>query len=336
MERRGPASEALVLHTDWPRPVRKPQQVLVEAAATSVNAGEWKIRSGFAAIPLKLPKILGEDLAGVVVEAPAGSKFKPGDRVFAGTDQTLKGGDQGGTDGEFVAVDEHTLCLIPPGISFQDAGAVPVAGLTAWQALEPAMPLQGKRVLVHGGAGGVGGFAIQIAKVQGAHVTTTCSTRNVDYVTQQLGADVAIDYTQAPWAETAAAGGEGFDLVVDSIGGSYERASLRLLKPGGRLSALGATGPGVDRVSYWGMAALLLNAFKRTMLGRLRLAPKYTFIMQESKASRGLEQIAELMAQGKVKVHLDRVFPLEELVQAHEYVEQNHTRGKVGILIKKM
>ena len=177
----------------------------------------------------------------------------------------------------------------------------------------------------------------QIAKAQGAHVTTTCSTRNVDFVTQQLGADAAIDYTQAgatlaclcrsvwarclaarsclknccrqvaskpgvvapaaaaasvadtflrlpplaclpqaPWEEAAAAGGEGFDLLVDSIGGSYESASLRLLKPGGRLSALGATGPGVDHVSYWGMAALLFNAFKRTLLGRLRLAPKYT------------------------------------------------------------
>ncbi|KAL4424060.1 hypothetical protein ABPG75_001361 [Micractinium tetrahymenae] len=305
MEKKGPAAEALVLHTDWPVPVCKPNQVLIEGAATCVNAGEWKVRSGFAPIPKKTPKILGEDVAGLVAEAPEGSKFKKGDRVFANTGQALKSGDQGGTYGEFVAADEGTLCFIPPGISFLDAAAVPMAGLTAWQALEPAMPLQGKRVLVHGGAGGVGGFAIQIAKAQGAHVTTTCSTRNVEYVTKELGADEAIDYTAGPWEAAPTAAGALFDAIVDTVGGPYQAASLRLLAPGGWFSALGATGPDVN-------------------------------VMLECQAARGLEQLAELMAQGKLKVHLDRVLSLEEMVAAHEYAELGHVRGKVGITIKKL
>ncbi|EFN53611.1 hypothetical protein CHLNCDRAFT_136860 [Chlorella variabilis] len=294
--------------------------------------------TGFAPIPVKLPKILGEDLAGVVVEAPEGSKFKEGDRVFAGTDQFFKSGDQGGTDGEFVAADEHTVCLIPEGVSFLEAAAVPVAGLTAWQALERVFPLEGKRVLIHGGAGGVGGFAIQIAKAHGAHVTTTCSSAKVDYVSKKLGADVVIDYTKGPWEAAAreSLGGERYDFVLDTIGGSYEAASLRLVKRGGQLAGVGATGPDVARVSLLGMAALLFNAGWRTLMGRLGLAPKYHFVMTESKASRGLEQIAELMREGKFKVHLDRVFPLEELAQAHEYLEQGRARGKVGILIKAM
>lgn len=337
MEKKGPAKEALVFHSDWPVPVRKANQVLVQAAATSVNAGEWKMRSGYAPIPLKLPKILGEDLAGVVVEAPEGSKFKKGDRVYACTGQILKSGDQGGTDGEYVATDEDTVCLLPPSISFQDAAAVPVAGLTAWQALEPAMPLAGKRVLVHGGAGGVGGFAVQMAKAQGAHVTTTCSARNVDWVKKVFGADVAIDYTKGPWQADPAATAEPFDLVLDTIGGSYEAASLKLVKPRtGRLCSLGATGPGLDRVSIWGMVTLMGGAMWRTLLGKLGLGPMYTFVMAECKAARGLEQIAGLMEQGKLKVHLDKVYPLEELAAAHEYVEQGHVRGKVGIAIKDL
>lgn len=272
----------------------------------------------------------------MVVEAPEGSKFKKGDRVFAETGQFFKSGDQGGTYGEFVATEEETMCLMPPGVSFLEAAAVPMAGLTAWQALAPAMPLEGKRLLIHGGAGGVGSFAVQIAKAHGAHVTTTCSTRNVEFVTQQLGADVAIDYTQGPWAEAVEASGERFDLVVDIVGGSYEAASLKLLKPGGRLCALGASGPDVKKVSMLGIVGLLFNAFRRTMMGRLGLGHKYTFVMMEAKASKGLEQIAELMAQGKVEVHLDKVFPLEEMVKAHEYIEQGHTRGKVAILIKDL
>ncbi|KAI3424236.1 hypothetical protein D9Q98_009592 [Chlorella vulgaris] len=337
MKRRGEAIDALVVHTDWPLPVRKPNQVLIEAAATSGNTGEWKMRSGFAPIPLKLPKILGEDVAGVIVDAPQGSKFKRGDRVFAGTGQILKSGDAGGTHAEFVATDEDTVCLIPPGVSFLEAAAVPVAGTTAWQALEPGMPLQGKRVLIHGGAGGVGGFAIQIAKAQGAHVTTTCRTANVAWVMDTLGADVAIDYTMGPWAKTPIIRkGEKFDHIVDTIGGSYESDSLKLVKRGGMLVSLGASGPHATHVSVLGILVMLLTAFTRTLLGKLHLGPKYRFLITESKASKGLEQIAELMAQGKLKVHFDKVFTLDQMVAVHEHLEGKHTRGKVGVRIKDM
>lgn len=215
---------------------------------------------------------------------------------------------------------------------------MPEAGLTAWQALVPAMPLEGKRVLVHGGAGGVGGFAVQIAKAHGAHVTTTCSSRNVDLVTQEFGADVAMDYSEGPWHE--AVGAQRFDAVIDTIGGSYEPASLRLIARGGFLASLGGSGP--DNMSLQrplGVAAFLgflANALARTALGRLGLGPRFYFVMQDCAASKGLEQIAALMAEGKIKVHFDRVWPLEEMVAAHNYCEGGHTRGKVGILVKKM
>ncbi|PSC73044.1 NADPH:quinone reductase isoform A [Micractinium conductrix] len=334
MERRGLARDALVYHAEWPRPQRGPRQVLIEAAATCVTAGDWKMRSGFAPFPIKFPKILGEDVAGIVVEAPEGSSFKPGDRVFAGTGQFLKSGERFGTNAGFVAADEETVCLLPASVGLQEAGAVPVAAQTAWQALATAMPLEGKRVLVHGGAGGVGHLAVQIAKAHGAHVTTTCSTRNVEFL-KGLGADEAIDYTQGPW-EASPAAKERFDLIVDTIGGSYETASLRLLRRGGRLAGLGASGPGVERVSVLGLVGLIANAAWRSLLGKLGLAPKYTFVMSDSKASNGLEQVAALMGEGKVKCHLEKVLPLEELPAAHELCEKGHVRGRIGICINKL
>lgn len=332
MKRKGSPTDALEFHSDWPRPVCLPGQVLIEVAATSVNAGDWKVRQGLP-LPIWLPKILGEDVAGVVAEAPAGSKFKPGDKVFAGTGQMLKAKEHGGTYGEFCATDEATVCLMPPGVSFEEAAAVPVAATTAWQGLEPAMPLAGKRVLVHGGAGGVGGFAIQIAKAQGAHVTTTCSGRNVEYVTQQLGADEAIDYTKGPFQASVT---QPFDCVLDTIGGNYEPASLRLIKAGGVMSGLGATGGDYKPPTVLGMAALLLNALRRTAMGRLGLAPKYHFVMLRQGASEGLEQVAALMAEGKLKAYLDRVVPLEEAAAAHEYCQKGHVRGKVVLRVKQV
>jgi NADPH:quinone reductase-like Zn-dependent oxidoreductase len=140
-----------------------------------------------------LPQIPGGDLAGVVVEADEGSSFKPGDKVYALTGQHAFWSTYG-TYAQYVCTHESTLAPIPSGLSYQEAAAVPLAAMTAWQALEPSMPLQGKRVLVHAGAGGVGHFAIQIAKAQGAFVATTCSGRNAGFVSK-LGADRAIDYT---------------------------------------------------------------------------------------------------------------------------------------------
>lgn len=176
-------------------------------------------------------------MAGVVEDASLavgpGRRFRAGDRVYACTDGFLFY-NKWGAYAEYMVVKEEQLAAIPEGLSFEEAGGVPLCALTAWQALEGAMPLAGKRVLVHAGAGGVGCFAVQIAKALGAHVTATCGSRNVEFVTQTLGADVAVDYSasdfEAPCRESAA---NKYDCVVDLIGGDYEIRSMRCLKPRG-------------------------------------------------------------------------------------------------------
>eukprot|EP00878_Enallax_costatus_P006054 GHUV01006350.1.p1 GENE.GHUV01006350.1~~GHUV01006350.1.p1 ORF type:complete len:220 (+),score=69.53 GHUV01006350.1:308-967(+) len=191
----GPPS-VLQYERDFPKPSRRKGEVLIKVAAASVNPVDWKTRKGeVPRFTVTRPKIPGGDVAGVVQEADPGSQFKPGDRVFGCTGQQAPWSTYG-TYAEYVVAPESTLLPIPERTSFHEAASVPLAAMTAWQAVESSMPLSGKRVLVHAGAGGVGSFAIQIAKAQGAYVATTCSARNADFVTKTLGADRAIDYNK--------------------------------------------------------------------------------------------------------------------------------------------
>src|SRR5260221_10726008 len=214
---------------EMPDPELRDNDVLVQIHAAGVNPLDSKIRNGeFKLIlPYRLPLILGNELAGVVVRVgPRVAQFKPGDEVYARPDK-----DRIGTFAEFIAMNEDDVAIMPKNLSMAEAASIPLVGLTAWQVLiERANVKKGQKVLIHAGSGGVGTFAIQLAKHVGAMVATTTSTANVDLV-KSLGADVVIDYRQEDF-ETVLS---GYDVVLNSLGKDTLEKSLKVLKPGGKL-----------------------------------------------------------------------------------------------------
>ncbi|KUN90403.1 NADPH:quinone oxidoreductase, partial [Streptomyces resistomycificus] len=220
---------------DVPEPTVGEHDVLVRVEAAGLNPLDEKIHTGeFKQIlPYKLPLILGNDVAGTVISVGTAVRgFKPGDEVYARPHQ-----DRIGTFAERIAIAEGDLALKPASISMEEAGSLPLAALTAWQALvERGKVRPGQKVLIHAGAGGVGSIAIQLAAHLGASVATTASASNADFV-RALGADTVIDYRSQDFEQLLT----GYDLVLDSIGGETLEKSLRVLKPGGK--AIGITGP---------------------------------------------------------------------------------------------
>src|ERR1700692_1148041 len=217
---------------DMPVPELREDDVLIQIHAAGVNPLDSKIRDGeFKLIlPYRLPLILGNDLAGVVVRV--GSRvwrFKPGDEVYARPHK-----DRIGTFAEFIAVKEDGVALKPTALTMEEAASIPLVGLTAWQALlEKGQLKKGQKVLIHAGSGGVGAFAIQLAKHVGAVVATTTSTANLDWV-NALGADIVIDYRKDDFATII----RDYDVVLNSLGGEVLEKSLRVLKPGGKLISI--------------------------------------------------------------------------------------------------
>jgi NADPH:quinone reductase-like Zn-dependent oxidoreductase len=324
----GPPS-VLKYETDFPKPNRRKGEVLVKVAAASVNPIDWKTRKGeVPRMAVTRPKIPGGDVAGVVQEADQDSPFKPGDKVFGCTGHQIFWSTYG-TYAEYVVTHQSTLQHIPDNTSFQEAAAVPLAAMTAWQAVESSMPLTGKRVLVHAGAGGVGSFAVQIAKAQGAYVATTCSARNADFVTKTLGADRAIDYNKEKFEETS----EPYDVVVDLIGGSYELRSMKCLKPRGHFAHVINSGFMHQYGPLRGVPALMYYMGKHSLMGALGWGPRYTVTVMNHQADRGLKQLSELMKEGKLKVTIEKVFPLSQADKAHELSEGGHVRGKVVLQV---
>lgn len=320
----GPPS-VLQLENDFPKPNRRKGEVLIKVAAASVNPIDWKTRKGeVPRFAVTRPKIPGGDVAGVVQEADPDSQFKPGDKVFGCTGQQMFWSTYG-TYAEYVVAHESTLLPIPEKTSFHEAAAVPLAAMTAWQAVQSSMPLTGKRVLVHAGAGGVGSFAIQIAKAQGAYVATTCSARNADFVTKTLGADRAIDYNKEKFDETS----EPYDVVVDLIGGSYELRSMKCLKPKGHFAHVINSGFLHEYGPVRGVPFLMYYLGKHSLMGALGWGPRYTVTVMKHQADNGLKQLAELMKEGRLKVTIEKVFPLSEADKAHELSEAGHVRGKI-------
>jgi len=238
-----PTSSAAEANANAFRAKRPPANVplaLVKVAYASVNPIDWKTRKGeFPRFLCANPKILGGDLSGVVValcplaSAPSSTPppFRVGDRVFSLTG-LQEFWQPYGCAAEYAAVPLDRLAHAPEGLPLREAAAVPLAAMTAWQALSPAFPLAGKRVLVHAAAGGVGAFAVQIARQKGAAVVHgTCGPRNADFLVRELGADAAIDYTAGVFEDHPLAREEGgYDVVVDLVGGDYERRSLALLR----------------------------------------------------------------------------------------------------------
>ncbi|MQB44471.1 NADP-dependent oxidoreductase [Rhizobium sp. ICMP 5592] len=313
-----------------PEPALRENDVLIQIHATSVNPLDGKIRDGeFKLIlPYRLPLILGNDAAGVVVRV--GSKvrrFKPGDEVYA---RPAK--DRIGTFAEFIAMNEADVAAKPKTLTMEEAASMPLVALTAWQALvERAKLKKGQKVLIHAGSGGVGAIAIQLAKHIGATVATTTSTANVDLV-RSLGADVVVDYKKDDFENLL----QGYDVVLNSLGKDTLEKSLRVLKPGGKLISIsGPPDPEFARENGFGW--LLRQVMRGLSFGIRRKSKRqgisYSFLFMTA-SGRQLEQIATLIEAGAIRPVIDRVFPFEKTNEALAYVETGRAKGKVVIAVK--
>ena len=312
-----------------PEPVVGEHDVLVRIHAASVNPLDSKIRAGeFKLIlPYALPLVLGNDLAGVVVGiGSAVSRFKAGDEVYARPPDGRIG-----TFAERIAVNEHALALKPTNLDMLQAASIPLIALTAWQALvETAQVKPGQKVLIHAGSGGVGTLAIQLAKHLGAFVATTTSSSNVEWV-KALGADVVIDYTQQNFADEL----QGYDVVLNSLGGDVLEQSLNVLKPGGQLISISGP-PTAQFAQAQGLSWLLRQVMRLLSSGIRRKARKrgvgYTFLFMRANGAQ-LQAITALIEAGSIKPVIDRCLPFESMAEALTYVEQGRSKGKVCIRI---
>jgi len=313
----GPPQVLELVHV--PRPAPAAGQLLVKVHAASVNPLDWHVMRGKPYVMrmdsgIGVPKNagMGYDFSGSVESVGAAvTKFKIGDDVFGG---------RRGAFAEYLVVDEADVARKPANASHTDAAAVPIAAVTALQALRNEGHLTaGQKVLINGASGGVGTYAVQIAKALGAEVTGVCSTRNVGLVAS-LGADRVLDYKNVDFTRDAAR----YDLVVDTVGNRSIGEVLGVLQPQGIYVVVGA--PGND--PWLGPLSKLLAAKVR---GAFTDHPLKFFIADLN--ARDLGEIANLMLSGRVKSVIDRAYPLAQVPQAIAYLEEGHARGKVVISI---
>jgi NADPH:quinone reductase-like Zn-dependent oxidoreductase len=315
--------------TDVPVPQLGPNGVLVRVYAASVNPVDWKLRQGLlrAVRNVIFPVIWGCDLSGVVDRVgTAVALFKPGDEVYGLKDgyvaKTFRG-----TYAEYAVVPESALAPKPAALNHEQAAAMPCGALTAWQALVGQGKLKpGDRVLVHAGAGGVGVFAVQIAKAFGASIAATAGSRNQDFL-RDLGVDVPIDYTRERIEDRLS----GYDLILDCVGEPVWRSSLRVLKRGGRLITL--TAPIPHQPS--GKVRFFTTAIAGIAAGSARAlaAGKRLLIAQVKPRGGDLEKLNALIEAGKLRPVIQKVFPLEEIADAHRLSETGHVRGKLVVKV---
>lgn len=314
---------------DAPDPVPGPDDVLVDVAAAGLNLLDSKIRGGAfkSILPYPLPLILGHDVAGTVVGAGSNvRRFKPGDAVYARPrDGRI------GTFAERIAIDEGDVALKPGNLDMAEAASIPLVGLTAWQVLvERAGLKKGQKVLIHAGSGGVGTFAIQLAKHLGATVATTTSAANIELV-KSLGADVAIDYKNQDF-ETILS---GYDVVLSSLDGDTLRKSLDVLKPGGKLISISGP-PDPDFAREKGLGWLLRQLMRLLSFGVRRKARRrgvsYSFLFMHASGEQ-LGEISSLIEAGIIRPVVDRIFPFQALNEAMAYIETGRSKGKVVVTL---
>ena len=316
--------------TDVPRPTLKPDELLVQVYAAAVNPIDNMIPAGTFKPVLKfeLPATLGSDVAGVVVEVGSSvTRFKPGDAVFASLFDLGRG-----SIAEFVAVPESVAALKPDNLDFVQAASVPMVGLTSWQALKERANVQaGQKVFVPAGSGGIGTFAIQLAKYFGAKVGTTTSTANVQLVSS-LGADEVVDYKKQAFENVL----RGYDVVLGTLRGDALEKSVGILKPGSKIVSL--IGP-LDAAFARARRLNFLLAFVFGLMSRkiTRLAGKknvsYAFLFMRPDGEQ-LANIAELLKSERIRPVIDKVFPFERAKEALEYLAQGRAKGKVVVQIK--
>lgn len=300
--------DVLQITSDAPKPPIGAGQILVEVHAASVNPFDWKVREGLSRqmAPLTFPATLGGDLAGIVAEVGEGVQgFLVGQAVY-GQAGALSGS---GSFAEFAPVKAESISQKPESVDFVTAAAVPLTAVSAYQALVETMNLgSGQKILIHGGAGGIGGFAIQLAKHLGAYVAATASASDLDFV-RSLGVGKAIDYATQKFEDEV----HDFDAVFDTIGGDTYTRSFQVLKAGGLVVSM-AEQPNKE----------LMEVRKVTA------SHQFTQMSPER-----LQAVTQLVDDGVLKVTIDEVFPLEEAAEALEYLKLSHHRGKVVLKIKE-
>jgi alcohol dehydrogenase len=313
-----------------PEPELRDDEVLVQVHAAGVNQLDSKIRDGeFKLIlPYRLPLILGHDVAGVIVKVgPHVRQFKPGDEIYARTDDFRIG-----TFAELVPLKETSLALKPKGLTMEEAASLPLVALTAWQALvEKAKLKQGQKVFIQAGSGGVGTFAIQLAKQLGATVATTTSTANVALV-KSLGADVVIDYKTQDFEDVL----RDYDVVLNSQDGKTLEKSLRVLKSGGKLISIsGPPDPAFGKESGApGFVKLVMRLLSSGIRRRAQSrGVDYAFLFMKANGSQ-LREITRLIEAGAIRPVVDQVFPFESTNEALAYVDSGRAKGKVVVKVK--
>jgi len=321
----GPEGARLI---DVPSPAPRPRDILVDVRAAGLNPVDFKFRQGKlrAILRPKLPFVLGNEFAGEVVAAGSDvTRFRVGDRVFA---RVAK--DRAGAFAEQACVDEVHAAHMPRDLDFATAAAVPLAGLTALQALRDELGVKpGQNVFISGGAGGVGTFAIQIAKSLGAHVTTTASRRG-EALVRSLGCDEVIDYT----SQNVSNAGRRFDAGFDLIGGKTLEQMFEIMKPGTKVVSVAALPEPQtaikDLAGGRALAAMfwIVSYGIRSRARRAGISYRYLFMHPDGSE---LAQLAELIEQGRLKVVVDKTYPFAEISEALAYVERGRAKGKVVV-----
>ncbi len=300
--------DVLEINENAPKPNLSKNQVLVEVHSASLNPIDYKIRAGYLKemMPLKFPATLGGDFAGVILELGEGvTDLKVGDLVY-GSAIVLNGGS--GAFAQNLAANEENTALKPKNVDFAQAAALPLVGASAIQALEDHIKLKnGQKILITGAAGGIGTIAIQLAKSLGAYVATTVGRKDIEYV-KSLGASEVIDYQTQAFEQVL----KDFDAVFDTVGGETSDKSFQVLKKGGVIvSMLGQ--PNAELAQKYGVTAIGQHTGTNTQ---------------------HLNRLAELTDNGKIKIHIDKVFPLEETKEAFKHLEEGHPQGKVVLQVK--
>ena len=312
---------------EMPEPELRDDEVLVQVHAAGVNLLDTKIKSGeFKLIlPYRLPLILGHDVAGVVVRVgPLVKRFKPGDEVYSRPDDFRIC-----AFAERIAIKEDSLAIKPNALTMEEAASIPLVGLTAWQALiEKAQLKKGQKVFIQAGSGGVGTFAIQLAKHLGAFVATTTSTANVDWV-KGLGADLVIDYKKDDFENIL----HGYDVVLNSQDGKTLEKSLSVLKPGGKLISI--SGPPDPAFAEEIGTPWFVKQIMRLLSAGIRRKAKhhkvsFSFLFMKANGSQ-LREITTLIDSGAIRPVVDRVFPFASTPEAMNYVETGRAKGKVVV-----
>ncbi len=302
-------SEVVKINKNAPEPTVTQGHLLIEVHAAGVNPIDWKIREGYMQqmVPLKFPATLGGDFSGIVVEVGESvSGYKKGDEIY-GQASITRGGS--GSFAEFALADANTIAHKPLKTNYVEAAALPLTGASAWQALVDHMGLsRGKKILIHGGAGGIGSIAIQLARHLGAYVATTVSAKDMQYA-KELGADEVIDYKNQSFEDML----HNYDAVYDTVGGETYVRSFSVLKRGGIIVSM-LEQPDSNLMERYGVNAI----------GQL------TQVNTER-----LSKLAELVDKSVINEHIEKTFPLEQAGEALAFLQKGHPRGKVVLKIKE-